>query len=371
MNRFQRSRSILMGASALNRKGNAALRPLRKTASSLERVSSVTKREGVSIFLGDALNLYHRWPKPTVIISDGPYGLGSYPGDPRTVDGLREFYRSHLESWARFSLPSTTLWFWNSELGWTTVHSLIEESGWEFRNCHIWNKGVAHVAGNANSKTLRKFPVVTEVCVQYVRKVSLPSGNRLLSIKDWVRYEWDRSGLPLYRANQASGVLNAATRKYLTKDHLWYFPPPEAFEKLVRYVNRHGDPRGRPYYSIDGIRPLSASEWSQLRAKFYCLFGVHNVWSVPPVNGGERIRDGNAAAHLNQKPLALMELIIAASSEEGDIVWEPFGGTCTAAVASLRIKRHCYSAEILPRYFKLAAKRLETYKWTEQLRLPG
>jgi site-specific DNA-methyltransferase (adenine-specific) len=359
-----------MGTSTLTRKGKAGLYRPQKRASSVRPDATVVRREATAIFLGDAKDLYHKWPKPTLIISDGPYGLGSYPGDPPTVEALHDFYRPHLEAWGQFSLPSTTLWFWNSELGWATVHHLIEETGWEFRNCHIWNKGTAHIAGNANSKTLRKFPVVTEVCVQYVRKVSLPSGNRFLSLKDWLRHEWERSGLPLYRANEASGVVNAATRKYLTKDHLWYFPPPEAFERLVRFVNKHGSPRGRPYFSIDGIRPLSATEWGEFRAKFHCLFGVNNVWSLPPVNGEERIRDGNAAAHLNQKPLALMEIIVTASSDPGDVVWEPFGGTCTAAVASLKTKRRCYSAEILPRYFRLAARRLGTFKWTEQLRLP-
>ena len=31
--------------------------------------------------------------------------------------------------------------------------------------------GIAHIASNANTKTLRKYPMVTEVCVQYVRNV--------------------------------------------------------------------------------------------------------------------------------------------------------------------------------------------------------
>lgn len=34
-------------------------------------------------------------------------------------------------------------------------------------------------------------------------------------------HEWQRAGLPLYKANEACGVKNAATRKYLTQDWLW------------------------------------------------------------------------------------------------------------------------------------------------------
>ena len=52
-------------------------------------------------------------------------------------------------------------------------------AGWEYRCCHIWDKGIAHIAGNANTKTLRKFPVVTEVCVQYVKKTFFESGKKV------------------------------------------------------------------------------------------------------------------------------------------------------------------------------------------------
>ncbi len=325
--------------------------------------ASVSRRRGVQIWLGDALSLYAKWPRPTVIISDGPYGLRSYPGDPPGADSLADLYEPHVVAWSELALPSTTLWFWNCELGWATVHPLLVRYGWEYRNCHIWNKGLRHVAGNANSKTLRKFPVVTEVCVQYVRQVRLPSPGtpEPLILKDWLRREWERTGLPLALTNKACEVLNAATRKYFTKDYLWYFPPTDAFERLVKYANRHGNPAGRPYFSADGKRPLTGHEWEQMRAKFYCLFGVNNVWSVSPVNGNERIKSGNTPVHANQKPLSTTELIIRASSDPGDVVWEPFGGMCTAAIISLRTGRRCFSAEILPEFYKLASHRLLTF----------
>ena len=44
-------------------------------------------------------------------------------------------------AWSRRASPQTTLWFWNTELGWATVHPLLLAQGWEFRNCHIWDKG--------------------------------------------------------------------------------------------------------------------------------------------------------------------------------------------------------------------------------------
>jgi len=58
-------------------------------------------------------------------------------------------------------------------------------------------------------------------------------------------------------------------------------------------------------------------------------------------------------------PLRLIERIIQASSDPGDVIWEPFGGLCSIAVAALHTERQCYSAEILPEYYELAYERLE------------
>ena len=43
----------------------------------------------------------------------------------------------------------------------------------------------------------------------------------------------------------------------------------------------------------------------------------------------------NAATHLNQKPLEFMRRIVTASTVTGDVVWEPFGGLCSAVVAAV------------------------------------
>lgn len=179
----------------------------------------------IRICQGDALTHYGQWGRPTVIVSDGAYGVSGFDGDPPSADGLADWYQRHVEAWSALALPETTLWFWNTEVGWATVHPLLARNGWEFRNCHVWNKGIGHIAGNSNSQTLRKFPVVTEVCVQYVRAVKLPTATGMLPMKEWLRYEWERTGLPLTLTNEACGVRNAATRKYFTQDHMWYYPP--------------------------------------------------------------------------------------------------------------------------------------------------
>lgn len=319
------------------------------------------KRDGVSIYLGDCLELYPLWDKPVVIISDGPYGVGGFPGDPPKPDELGEWYRPHIEKWSKFSTPLTTLWFWNTEIGWANSHPVLKENGWEYKNCHVWNKGIAHIAGNTNTKTLRKFPVITEVCVQYTKKAVFQINGKEMDMREWLRYEWERSGLPFTKTNEACEVKNAATRKYFTKDHLWYYPPAEAFVKIAAYANEFGNKEGRPYFSIDGKKIPSKEEWFALRSKFYCDNGITNVWSEPAVRGIERLKEKNKCIHNNQKPLKLIELCIKSTSDESDVIWEPFGGLCSAGIAAHKLKRKCFASEINEDYFEIAIKRLENY----------
>ena len=315
-----------------------------------------------NLSFGDAAKYYDLWPRPTVIVADGPYGLGSFPGDPHTPDGLADWFRPHAEKWYARALPSATLWFWNSEQGWANCHRMLEDAGWEFRNCHIWDKGISHIAGNCNTKTIRKYPVVTEVCVQYVRKNYLKSGENRLPIREWLRAEWSRCGLPFKQTNVACGVTDAATRKYFSKDHLWYFPPAEAFVKIARFANAHGRPTEKPYFAKDDGTPFTAEEWELMRAKFKCEIGVSNVWHENAVRGSERIKVGSSCLHMNQKPLSMMTRIIESSSDPGDVVWEPFGGLCSAAVAALRQRRRAFAAEVNEVFFKEALERIANEK---------
>jgi hypothetical protein len=334
----------------------------RKTAA---RPRTTTFRRGTTttrLDLGDALSYYKKWAAPDLIISDGPYGLRSFPGDPPNVEPLVDFYRPHVLAWSQAAKPSTTLWFWCSEIGWATVHPLLEMADWQYIRACVWDKGAGHVAGNANSKTLRQLPTVTEVCVQYVRNVRLPRGDdgEQIPMKDWLRAEWKRTGLPFSLTNEIAEVKNAATRKWFTSCHLWYAPPGDALAKIAAYANTHGARKGRPYFRLDGKTKLKAEDWDALKPTFHCPPDVHNVWHYPAVRGAERIKLNGSTAHMNQKPLSLVRDTIRWTSDEGDVVWEPFAGTATALAAAALSKRRGYGAELHESFHRVAAARLKS-----------
>ena len=218
----------------------------------IEDRCKITKKDfdNLHLYCADSINVYSEWEEPTVIISDGPYGINGFPGDLLSHQGLAEWYEPHIEKWSRYSSPLTTLWFWNTEVGWATVHPILEKHGWKYVSCCVWDKGMSHVAGNTNTKTIRHLPVVTEVCVQYTKTPTFCVNGKILSMKEWLRFEWERTGLPFSKTNEACNVVDAATRKYFTKCHLWYMPPAEAFEKIVAYANTYGSKKRKTFFFI-------------------------------------------------------------------------------------------------------------------------
>lgn len=313
------------------------------------------KDELVSLSCGNSLDHYEEWDKPTTIISDGAYGVLGFEGDTSDHLGLAEWYEEHIKAWSMKATPETTLWFWNSELGWAAVHPILEKHGWKYVSCNTWNKGKGHIAGNVNTNTIRRFPVASEVCVQYVFEARVND----MTLQEYVIAEWKRAGLKRKEADPACGVKNAASRKYLDPGHLWYFPPVVAFSKMIEYANLNGKPEGKPYYSLDDVKPMTPEDWCKMRAKFNCPHGYTNIWNRPPLKGSERLKapKGKKVAHLNQKPLDLMSLIIEASTDKGDVIWEPFGGLFSASLAAKELERRAFSCELDEAYFALGTER--------------
>jgi site-specific DNA-methyltransferase (adenine-specific) len=131
------------------------------------------------------------------------------------------------------------------------------------------------------------------------------------------------------------------------------------FRRLADHANTHGRVEGRPYFASDGEHVMTDDEWAATRSKFQCPHGVTNVWDRAPLHGSERITtSAGKAVHLNQKPLDLMTRIIEASSDPGEVVWEPFGGLFSATLAAMKLGRRAFACEVDPTYYQYGADRL-------------
>ena len=214
----------------------------------------------------DAKDCYPDWPAPVTIISDGPYGLNRYHGDLASPAELPAWYEPHIAAWTEKATPETTLWFWNTEIGWATVHPVLEKYGWQYVGCCIWDKSIFSVAGDVDTRAEHRFPPMTKICAQYVR-----------------------------------------------------------------------DP---------------------VHAKAHCPHGATNILHIPPLEDKERIKAGQKVLHLSQKPVALIEEIIRFSTDEEDIIWDPFAGTAAVAAVCMTTTRKCYAAEIDKEVYDAACERL-------------
>jgi site-specific DNA-methyltransferase (adenine-specific) len=82
---------------------------------------------------------------------------------------------------------------------------------------------------------------------------------------------------------------------------------------------------------------------------------VQNLWDdVPVINN----RSAERLGYPTQKPLALLERIISASSEEGDLVLDPFCGCGTAVVAAHKLGRRWIGIDITSLATSTIKKRL-------------
>ncbi len=79
-----------------------------------------------------------------------------------------------------------------------------------------------------------------------------------------------------------------------------------------------------------------------------------NVWEFPRV----RYRMDEYEQHPSQKPEALLERIILASSNNGDVVLDPFSGTFTTAAVAKRLQRSSISIESQYEYVKIGLRRI-------------
>ncbi|HEV2616853.1 MAG TPA: site-specific DNA-methyltransferase [Candidatus Acidoferrales bacterium] len=81
---------------------------------------------------------------------------------------------------------------------------------------------------------------------------------------------------------------------------------------------------------------------------------MKSVWTIPPPEPWEK----KFGKHPAQKPLALLERILLASSNEGDLVLDPFLGSGTVLVAALRAHRRAMGCELEVESLSLSLRRI-------------
>jgi site-specific DNA-methyltransferase (adenine-specific) len=140
------------------------------------------------------------------------------------------------------------------------------------------------------------------------------------------------------------------TYDYLASNGRLYRPHANGWAVSIE-VMRKLDEEGRLFFP--------AKDDARLRRKIYLDESagvlISDVWNdLPPIHASSQERLG----YPTQKPVALLERIISTSSNEGDVVLDPFCGCGTAVHAAQKLKRNWIGIDITHLAISLIEKRL-------------
>lgn len=147
--------------------------------------------------------------------------------------------------------------------------------------------------------------------------------------------------------------------------------------RLVSMIGPGGAAKGNPRYEVMGVTRywryskdrmnelidqglvIQSKPGSVPNRKYYLDEGkgvaVQSLWDdVPNLQASSKENTG----HPTQKPLPLYERIIKASSNEGDLVLDPFAGCATTCVAAERLNRQWAGIDIWEKAHEVVIKRL-------------
>lgn len=258
---------------------------------------------------------------------------------PDAAGLILELGRIHGESWVsyltymatrlvemhRILKPTGALYF---HLDGTMAHGikLVLDaifSPQNFRNELIWRRS------NRNKSARKKFGESTDTILFYTKSEQHSFNVQYQPYSDdYVRREYrhdDGDG----RGKWASISLQNPSLGGYCYEYDGYAPPPKGW-RCPPATMRELDARGELH------KPANKNR--QLRRKKFLTdargVAVNNIWTdINFVSGRE------ATGYATQKPRALLERIITASSAAGDVVLDPFCGCATTCIAAHRLGR--------------------------------
>lgn len=250
----------------------------------------------------------------------------------RTEDDYLEWSKKWISEAARVLRKGGSFYLFGYFRMLSRLLPILEESGFELRQQIILNKGMQAVTGRA-TKNYKQFPNVTE-SILFLHKDSKPF------VKSFLKERQKELKLTAKEINEALGVKSNGGGMwsiYTGKNICKQLPTEELWGKLQEVLKFQ-----MPY--------------SKISQTFNAQMGITDVWSDIKFYG-EKNR-----FHPTQKPLDLIKRIVLASSNENDLVLDPFMGSGTTAVACVEYNREYIGFEINSEYYQKSLARLNDIK---------
>lgn len=204
----------------------------------------------------------------------------------------------------------------------------LEDMGLELRQQIILDKGMRAVSGRATKK-YKIFPNVTESILFIIK-------DNKQFVKPFLKERQKALGLTAKQINEALGVKSNGGGMwsiYTGKNVCEQFPTEELWNKLSSILDFE-----MPY--------------NKVAQTFNPQLGYTDVWTDIDFYKEKHL-------HPTQKPLKLIRRLIEASSNEGDIVLDPFSGAGSTQLSSIQLKRHYIGIELDEGYYKIGLDRIK------------
>ena len=178
-------------------------------------------------------------------------------------------------------------------------------------------------------------------------------------LRAYLAGERDRAG---FTSRQVDEALDNFMSGHYFGCSQWALPTAENYAKMRQLFNSTGgEYLRREYEDLRREYEDLRREYEDLRPTFNNPGRVSSVWPGPPAK-----RNG----HETPKPEWLLRRIIEATTNEGDLVFDPFMGSGTTAVVAKQTGRHFIGCDISPAYVEMARLRVAQVDGTQLERIP-
>jgi len=260
-----------------------------------------------AFIIGDSLNILKLIPDNSInlIITDPPYNVGLNYGK----------YYYDKKSWTEY-----------------------------YTECRIWLQQCARILSKTGSFYLISYPEINARLLPFIED------ELKLKFRRWITWHYPTNighSKKNFTRSQRSILFFTKTNSYtFNREHIiQHYKNPEV--KKIKERLKNGS-RGRTSYDV--IRLLDIIE---LAEKSEGLIDVLEINLLKNVS-----KDRFNKKHPCQLPLALLKIFVNVSSNEGEILLDPFAGTFTLSAVASQLKRNSIGIEINPNYVKLGLKRL-------------
>jgi DNA modification methylase len=253
-----------------------------------------------------------------------------------------EEYLSWCDGWlkevGRVSKYSGSMWLFGFPYQLVSLIPIVEKCGFSYRQQIIIWKGMKSAAGRTSSK-LKMYPTTTE-------SIFFFSYDSIFYIKTLLNEQKNKRKLSSKELNEYLGKASNGGGTWSTIAGIEQKTPCQPTEEDWNKLNVLFNGELPPYKDL--VFPFNLQK------------GLTDVWDdINFYNDENRF-------HETQKPEKLIKRIINSSSNEGDLIVDPFMGSGTTAICCEDLNRLWEGCELDKKYIKLANNRIKSKNNTEK-----